>query len=271
MTALVDLHLISGKDLGKAELPPFPKDIIGPGQTAIVAAQYGRGKTPLTAHMALEAACGLPLTPLGLKSCKGPVIVLDAESNSAVYREMFMRLMSAVGVQEWPEPLRFWFRLDEVLTPGGLSLDAVAKLMKQQSPALVVLDPLRKFGGGYDLLKPRDASLFMDVLRGFQSHGTKPRIVLPHHLTKRDLRADQISLADDPWAWLERVSGSLALLDHADVRLGFEEEKGRLVLAGVKRGVGVVGPWYFEVEEDETGEPCRFRFENRANGGSSAL
>jgi hypothetical protein len=28
------------------------------------------------------------------------------------------------------------------------------------------------------------------------------------------------------------VSGSLALLDHADVRLGFEEENGKLVLPG---------------------------------------
>ena len=90
--------------------------------------------------------------------------------------------------------------------------------------------------------------------------------VLLHHLTKRDLRTDHIPLADDPWEWTERVSGSLPILDHADVRLGFEEEKGKLVLAGIKRGVGVVGPWYFEEEADSTGEPCRFRFEDSARG-----
>ena len=120
VTGPVDLRLISGQDLGKAELQrPFPEDIIGPGQIAIVAAQYGRGKTPLTAHMALEAACGIPLTPLGLNSCSGPVVVLDAESNSTAYREMFTRLMLAAGIKEWPAPLHFWFRLDEVLTPAN--------------------------------------------------------------------------------------------------------------------------------------------------------
>jgi hypothetical protein len=82
-------------------------------------------------------------------------------------------------------------------------------------------------------------------------------------LKKRDLKGDPIALADDPWAWLERVSGSLALLDHADVRLGFEEENGKLVLAGIKRGVGIVGPWHFEMEENSEGQPCRFRFEDR--------
>jgi hypothetical protein len=55
----------------------------------------------------------------------------------------------------------------------------------------------------------------------------------------------------------------LALLDHADVRLGFEEEKGKLVLAGIKRGIGAVGPWHFVTEEDAHGQACRFLFESK--------
>jgi hypothetical protein len=257
------LKLISGAELASVSLPEVSKQIIGEGEIAVIAAQYGRGKTPLLAHLALEAACGIPLTPLGLITCRSPIVVLDGESNPAWYRVMFKRLMRAASVEEWPESLRFWFKLDPRLTPGVPSFDALSRLVTELQPGALVLDPLRQFSSGYDLVKPSDALRFMNMLRGLQPQAAGVRIVLPHHLTKRDLKGDPIPLADDPWAWLERVSGSLALLDHADVRLGFEEENGKLVLAGIKRGVGIVGPWQFAVEEDEQGEPCRFRFEDR--------
>jgi hypothetical protein len=263
MTAKSDLHVISASDLACASLPEVSSQIIGEGEIAVIAAQYGRGKTPLLAHLALEAACGIPLTPLGLVTCRSPIVVLDGESNPAWYRVMFKRLMRAASVEDWPESLRFWFKLDPELTPGIPSFDALSRLAEELRPGLMVLDPLRQFASGYDLVKPRDALLFMNMLRAVQVKAFGLRLALPHHLTKSDLRGEPVALADDPWAWLERVSGSLALLDHADVRLGFEEENGKLVLAGIKRGVGIVGPWHFALEEDEQGEPCRFRFEDR--------
>jgi hypothetical protein len=256
-------QLISAADFASASLPEAPKEIIGDGQIAIVAAQYGRGKTPLFAHAALEAACSIALTPLGLNSCSGPVLVLDGESNPSLYRAMFARLMHSAAVEQWPQNLHFWFKLDQKLTPGNASFDALARLVAKFQPSLLVPDPLRQFSSGYDLTKPKDALTFMNSLRSLQSEAPKLRIALPHHLTKRDLNSDSGALADDPWAWLERVSGSLALLDHADVRLGFEEENGKLVMAGIKRGVGIVGPWHFEVENDGLGQPCRYRFEDR--------
>lgn len=258
-----DLQLISAADLANAALPEVSTEVIGDGQVAIIAAQYGRGKTPLLAHMALEAACSLSLTPFGLTTCRLPVVVLDGESSPASYRAMFARLMCAAGVKEWPDALRFWFKLDVVLTPGNPSLETLSKLVGDLQPGLLVLDPLRHFARGYDLVKTKDALLFMEMLRSLHAEAPGLRIVLPHHLTKRDMSGEHIALADDPWAWLEKVSGSLALLDHADVRLGFEEEHGKLVLAGIKRGVGIVGPWHFQLEEDEQGQPCRFRFEDR--------
>jgi hypothetical protein len=258
-----DLRLISASDLASAALPEVSSDVIGDGQIAIIAAQYGRGKTPLLAHMALEAACSAPLTPLGLSTCRSPIVVLDGESNPASYRAMFKRLMCAASVEEWPQALRFWFKLDQGLTPGSPSFDNLTRLVASCKPGLVILDPLRQFASGYDLTKTRDALTFMNSLRALQAEAQGLRLTLSHHLTKRDLGADHVALADDPWAWLERVSGSLALLDHADVRLGFEEENGKLVLPGIKRGVGIVGPWHFTLEEDERGEPCRFRFEDR--------
>jgi hypothetical protein len=171
--------------------------------------------------------------------------------------------MLAVGVEQSPDALRFWFKLDQGLTPGDPSFDNMTKLVASLRPGLLVLDPLRQFASGYDLTKTKDALRFMDSLRTLQRATPGLRLTLSHHLTKRDLGADHVALADDPWAWLERVSGSLALLDHADVRLGFEEENGKLVLAGIKRGVGIVGPWHFTLEEDAQGQPCRFRFEDQ--------
>jgi hypothetical protein len=260
-----DLRLITAADLAKAILPEVSKEIIGDGQIAIISAQYGRGKTPLLAHMAVEAACSIQLTPFGLETCRAPVIVLDGESNPASYRDTFARLMRAVGIENWPERLQLWFKLDEALTPGNASFDALSRTVAEQQPGFLVLDPLRQFASGYDLLKPKDSLLFVNMLRSLQAEAPKLRIALPHHLTKRDVRADHVALADDPWVWLERVSGSLALLDHVDVRLGFEEENGKLVMAGIKRGVGLVGPWHFEVENDGAGQPCRFRFEDCAH------
>jgi hypothetical protein len=258
-----DLRIISALDLAKAPFPEVSTEVIGAGQIAVIAAQFGRGKTPLLAHVALEAACGVRLTPFGLDDCHSPVIVLDGETSPASYRAMFKRLMHAASIEEWPEALRFWFKLFQGLTPGNPSFDNLTRLVASHGPGLVILDPLRQFAGGYDLTKTRDALSFMNSLRALQGEARGLRITLSHHLTKRDLGADHIALADDPWAWLEKVSGSLALLDHADVRLGFEEENGKLVLAGIKRGVGIVGPWHFEMEENSEGQPCRFRFEDR--------
>lgn len=258
-----ELHFISASELASATLPKPASEIIGAGQIAVIAAQYGRGKTPLIAHLALEAACGLRLTPLGLVGCRPPVIVLDGESNSASHRAMLTRLTRAVGIEEWPGSLQLWFKLDPGLTAGTASADAVSSMVTERQPGLPVFDPLRQFASGYDLTDARQAVNFVETLRQLQAKARGLRITLTHHLTKRDMKRDHIALADDPWAWLERVAGSLALLDHADVRLGFEEENGKLVLAGIKHGVGIVGPWHFTLEEDAEGQPCRFRFEDQ--------
>ncbi len=258
-----DPCFISAAALAETSLPEVQKEIIGDGQIAIIAAQYGRGKTPLFAHLALEGACAVPLTPLGLDSCRGPVMVFDGESNPSSYKEMLARIMRGVEIERWPENLQLWFRLDPSLTPGHASFDSLTRVVAQHQPGLLVLDPLRQFCSGYDLTKPKEAVLFINILRSLQAEAPKLRIGLPHHLTKRDLNTECGALADDPWAWLERVSGSLALLDHADVRLGFEEENGKLVLAGIKRGVGTVGPWHFTVEEDAKAQPCRYLFEDK--------
>ena len=175
----------------------------GDGQSRS-SAQYGRGKTPLLAHMALEAACSAPLTPLGLSTCRSPIVVLDGESNPASYRAMFKRLMCAASVEEWPQALRFWFKLDQGLTPGSPSFDNLTRLVASCKPGLVILDPLRQFASGYDLTKTRDALTFMNSLRALQAEAQGLRLTLSHHLTKRDLGADHVALADDPWAWLER-------------------------------------------------------------------
>jgi len=257
------LRLISAADLAIAKLPEVTTEIIAPGQIAVIAAQFGRGKTPLLAHVALEAACDYRLTPLGLAGCRSPIVVLDGESNPASYRASFSRLVHASGIEAWPETLQFWFKLDPSLTAGRPCSDCVSQLITERQPGLLIFDPLRQFASGYDLTDTRQAVNFMETLRALQMNAPGLRIVLAHHLTKRDLKRDHVALADDPWEWLERVSGSLALLDHADVRLGFEEENGKLVLAGIKRGVGIVGPWHFAVEEDAQAQPCRYRFENQ--------
>jgi hypothetical protein len=72
----------------------------------------------------------------------------------------------------------------------------------------------------------------------------------------------KISLSSDPFDWMMRVSGSLALLDHVDVRLGMEEESGKLILGGIKRGVGVVGPWSFEPILNDRDEPSGYQFDD---------
>ncbi len=77
------LCLITATDLASAMLPEVSTEIIGDGQIAVIAAQYGRGKTPLLTHMALEAACAVPLTPLGLSTCRSPIVVLDGETGPA--------------------------------------------------------------------------------------------------------------------------------------------------------------------------------------------
>lgn len=261
------LTLIRASELDAANLPDPPKEIIGEGQIAILAATFGRGKTPLLAQMLLEAACSVPLTPLGLSSCRRPVMVLDYETTATLYRQMLRRVAAGMGIRALPESLLAWFRLDGILTPGIPAQSEVRRVVAERKPGLLVIDPLRSYAHGLDLMKPDIALSVVNSFRELQNAAPGLRIISSHHLRKRDLSGPQVRLSDDPWDWLMRVSGSLALLDHVDVRLGFEEADGKLVLAGIKRGVGVVGPWYFEVVKDENGEPCGFRFEDARESG----
>ena len=69
-------------------------------------------------------------------------------------------------------------------------------------------------------------------------------------------------MEEETHEWFQEASGLLALINHADLRLGIEpSRKGEadLVLAGFLRGLGKVGPLHVVREHDDDGEPQGYR------------
>jgi len=132
----------------------------------------------------------------------------------------------------------------------------MAAIIDAYRPALTFVDPLRVFfpkGDG-----DNNQALIDETNRLTRNASTAWMIT--HHLRKK--HEARPSLADEPHEWFQEANGLLALINHADLRLGIEpsrKEQADLVLAGFLRGLGKVGPLHVVREHDDDGEPQGYR------------
>jgi hypothetical protein len=223
----------------------------------LVIGDSGIGKTPFTVSMAIHIAAGLPW--LNHKAGQpARALYLDGESGHGDFDVMTETLSRHAGLPGVPANLMFF----NPMWPGtppitGSIADRIAAIIELYRPAITFVDPLRIFfpkGDG------DNNNALMEETNRLTRHASTTWMIM-HHLRKKH-HEGRVSLEDDTYAWFQEASGLLALINHADLRLGIEpSRKGEadLLVAGFLRGLGKVGPLHVVREFDDGGDPQGYR------------
>ena len=97
----------------------------------------------------------------------------------------------------------------------------IERIIKEGEYAFVIIDPLRMFSPEAEG-KNTDAARVIKELRGL-ARKSGSAIMLVHHPHKPRLEAAEVSLENDPHAWLQRASGAAGLVQNVDFRIGLAE------------------------------------------------
>jgi hypothetical protein len=225
----------------------------------IFAGDSGLGKTALMLDMAIHVAAGLPW--LNHKAGQPErTLFFDGESGIGLFDVMAERLSRHAGLSGVPKNLMFFNPMWPGMPPNFESVaNRMAAIIDAFRPALSFIDPLRIFfprGDG-----DNNAALLEETNR--LTRNTSTAWMITHHLRKK--HEARPSLEAEPHDWFQESSGLLALINHADLRLGIEPSRkgdADVVLAGYLRGIGKVGPLYVVRQHDDDGEPLGYRLLN---------
>jgi len=227
------------------------EDFIPSQSLCLLAGDSGQGKTPYAMQLSICIAAGIPF--LGFNISPGTVLYADYENN---LREFYIKcgeISGAIGLPGIPENLR---RLE---FPTADQIVADAKLY---SPKLIVIDTLRYMDPKAET-ESHAAALRMTWMKQLGKYGATT--IFLHHLRKDNEEAPRAPLEDlstPVLTWMQNVSGSLALTNQSDIRIGFENshKEDQVVVRAARRGFGDIGPWRLERIFDEyTGLPIAYK------------
>lgn len=198
----------------------------------VLGGHYNLGKTPLMHDLAVRIAHGVPFAGRAVE--KRPVAVIDFETPAGVFKRNIERISARLGVQiPLPQQLEVYLENDSPDVPSTMALIRVLhsggdervaflrKILTRRPNTVVVIDPL-------ELLFPFDKKFESEILDLYQKFrfllGDFPRaaIIPTWNLRKRDKSGKPPNFLISPREWLEEISGSIAIMNRSDVRLGFD-------------------------------------------------
>jgi hypothetical protein len=237
----------AGRDFFSGQLE-LRKEVIGglirESQIALIAGPFGVGKSWLMADLAVHVALGLDWC--GRKTKQRPVIIFDFENSSPTYQQSVKNILNRLGAER-PRDLLVYLANNggeestkALLTLGEnwQSLTYLDRVLAQHPDALVIIDPFELFCS-FDMLSGSALVKVYRRLRILLGKYPAASVITSFNLRKKDRRVTGADLLKDPADWLENVSGTLNILNRADVRLGIEshEHDSEIrVINGVRRG-----------------------------------
>jgi hypothetical protein len=263
-TRLRAIGLLTSDDLREstdadATAPDVIEGWIKAASVNIVVGDSGLGKTPLVLQLGLAAAAGVPV--LGRRTQQGRVLYFDGESGRADFLQQLERITGHLGL---PGGVPSDFLMWSPNWANGATAIALGKQIEmfvgRARPALCIIDPLRVYWPlaekGTD-----DAVAMVATLRNLaREHGTAFAVV--HHVRKTNQKGPRPDLEACPSMWLQEAAGSRALVNQTDLRLGVDvcgrADAADLVVAGLLRGAGTVGPLYLRRHHDAGGVPAGY-------------
>jgi hypothetical protein len=229
------------------ERPEIVGGLIREGDIAILAGNFGEGKSPLIANLTVHLLNGLEWC--GRQVAKRPVVIFDFESPETDFRIAIRRiaLRLEVRVPQVPRELQVFLqnardepeteRLWKVMAEGEESkLALIESTLKDKPNAVVFIDPLAMYFQ-INWTKQIEVVRIYHRLRLLLHKYSRAAIVSTFNLRKQDRKNRRADLLSDPRSWLEEVSGSLDILNRSDVRLGIETHNDDVrVINGIVRG-----------------------------------
>ena len=223
----------------------------------------GIGKSALAHTLCVCVAAGKQF--MGHATIQDNVLLVDLENGKAAIVESLRRIAKFLGLTGVPDNLK-------IVCDRPAGCDNLARLKPWIGDAmslysgLVTIDSLRAFWpealDGSDQKSDKFFNMIRELKNSFGSS-----ILFVSHLRKQDKQWGRQSLADTPAnSWFEELSGSGALNNQTDVRIGVEpipngQRKGdeELLLRGFTKMQGEFGPFYVGREYDSNGQAVGYK------------
>jgi len=221
--------------------------ILREGDIAVLAGNYGKGKSPSIADLTIHLINGREWC--GRKVSQRPIVAIDFESPGPDYKRAIRRIVDRLGVPvpRVPDDLDIYLErvpsdetgtkklVDTLATPGNKAkIELLESALKNKPNAVVFIDPVAMFFG--TLKSGEILSLYRDF-RNLLHKFPHAAILCTFNLRKLDRKNGRADLLSDPRGWLEEVSGTLDILNRCDVRLGIDtHSEDARVINGIVRG-----------------------------------
>jgi RecA-family ATPase len=230
------------------------EDFIPHKSIGILAAEWGCGKSPFSAQLALTLAAGGRKFLNRYRVPDGPtsVLFLDYESGAETFKTLGNQIVRFLGLAEAPKNFRahspnYSCRPDDYTSRS--ESEYLKRLVRECGFGFVIVDPLR----GFDPLAEEKNSYAVNTINQFRRLGVS--VLFVHHPSK-PRQGEDYSLDLDPHQWMHSVCGASALTANVDFRIGLQEQDdGTLMLRNFVRGRGWGPVEYLVRELDENDQP----------------
>lgn len=232
--------------------PEVIRGLIREQQLGILVGSCYAGKSPFLLDLCIRVSKGIDwlLGPVAQR----PVILIDHETGEGKYCQDVKYICKRFNIEPPKVPdqmelfMELWspkkYRNSAILINSQLAgmkhrLRLLYDALDRKPNALVVIDPVQMFFR-FDANKETDVVNMYHGLRSLLGDFPESCILCTFNIRKRDRKAEDPKLILDTERWLQEVSGSNALLNRCDVRLGMQrdidEGENVRVFGGFRRG-----------------------------------
>ena len=220
-----------------------PREVVrGPiseGETVLIVGRPKTGKSRLTLQLARDLSRGEPFLGHAIPQPRR-VLMIDLENRHAVVRERFLKMA--------PEPIdsdeNISIYAAETLSSDPVGLDGdgfenLITLIEKTNPDVIVFDTWRLLIGASGENKAEAVVRGLRRLSDLRKDRPQLVTIIVHRLRKQNSDQKTI-LRNDPYDWVENLSGHHALIGHVDACYGIERESSTngdelIVFGGVAR------------------------------------
>ena len=255
------------REIAKNKQPYLVQDYIPPRSVGMLVGEWGIGKSPFAQQLQMTMAIGGGASFLERYKCPDEpcrTLYVDFENGPEVTDDLIRSLSGFLGQKEPPPTWETYSPNYSKVTASDAKYEEdharIERIIKEGEYAFVIIDPLRMFSPEAEG-KNTDAARVIKELRGL-ARKSGSAIMLVHHPHKPRLEAAEVSLENDPHAWLQRASGAAGLVQNVDFRIGLAELPDHtLISRSFVRGRGW-GPAEGLVRVfDDDGDPIGYRIE----------
>lgn len=201
---------------------PIIEDLLNEGETILLVGRPKVGKSRLVQQSALDLSRARPFLNHYPIPQPRRVAVLDLENRFSVVKTRFASMSAPTESDELVTICAAETLSDDCVNSSAAGMKLLMTLVNHANADVLIIDTWRLFAGGDE----NDAAVVVAALKalsGIRKSRPQLAIILVHHLRK-ERGNSPVRLREDPYSWVESVSGHHALVGHVDACYGLERE-----------------------------------------------